>query len=91
MKNDKEDEAMEGSPKEYETIKGNANEDELQQIPTKRMCYTVKTSSTVHATNATHSKYGRIKSSCLNATACKLLVKFEHVKCNSQSKIQSKY
>ena len=48
--NHKEDETMEGNHKEDETMegnhkedKGNANEDELQQTPMKRMCYVVNT------------------------------------------------
>ena len=39
MEGDKEDETMEGNHKED---KGNTNEDELRQTPTKRLCYIVK-------------------------------------------------
>ena len=84
MEDDKEDETMEGNHKEDE---GNANEDELQQTPTKRMCYVVNTSPTVYAANATYSKYRRIQGSPLNATARKLLLAKLGVKINSQGKI----
>ena len=78
MENDKEDETMEG----------NTKEEKLQQNPTKRMCYVVNTSPTVHAANATRSKYRRMQASPLNAIARKiLLAKLEQVKCNSQGKI----
>ena len=61
MENDKKDETTGGDPKEDETIEGNANEDGSQQTPTKRMCYNVlKISQTVHAANATRSKYRRM-------------------------------
>ena len=86
MDYDKEDETTEGNPKEYEIIERNANEDGLQQTPTKRMCYV--TSPTVRATNATRRKYQRIRNSPLNVTAWKLLLsKLERVKSNSQSKL----
>ena len=69
-------------------MEGNAKEEELQQTPTKRMCYVVNTSPTVHAANATHSKYRRMRGSPLNATVWKLLLaKLKCVKCNSQGKI----
>ena len=62
---------MEGNHKEDE---GNANEDELRQTPTKRMCYVVNTSPTVYAANATHSKYRRIRVLPPNMMVWKLLL-----------------
>ena len=86
MDYDKEDETTEGNPKEDKVIERSANEDGLQQTPTKRMCYV--TSPTVRAANATRSKYRRIRNSPLNVTARKLLLsKLERVKSNSQSKL----
>ena len=85
MDYDKEDETTEGNPKEYEITERNTNEDGLQQIPTKRMCYV--TSPTVCAANAICSKYRRIRNSPLNVIARKLLLSKLCVKSNSQSKL----
>ena len=73
MEDNKEDETMEGSPKENKTIERNTTENELQQTPTKRKCYVINTSPTVYAANATRSKYRRIRGLPLNTTAWKLV------------------
>ena len=67
---------------------GNAKESILHRTPTKRVRYSTShcTSPSVHAANATRSKYQRLRASPMNATARKqLLAKLNRDKSNSQS------